>query len=129
MEEKDIKTIKTTKGELRYYRNGDYDGVVCMLNAQTIGRYKEIKNQHPEIDDYGVWWAFSNEQFARGRQHAIKIGKLNPMIKSVMAELASMEPARRLSLSTRPTISGMNSSRKNATRRRSISTNTTITSA
>lgn len=78
MEEHDIKTIKTTKGELQYYRDGDYDGGVCMLNAQTIGHYKEIKNSHPEIDDYGVWWAFSDEQFARGRQHAIEIGKLNP---------------------------------------------------
>lgn len=79
MEEKDIKTVKTTRGELRYYRDwGNYDGGIVMLNAQTIGRYKEIKNQHPDSDSYGVWWAFSDEQFARGRQHAIKIGKLNP---------------------------------------------------
>ena len=45
MEEKDIKTVKTTRGELRYYRDwGNYDGGVVMLNAQTIDRYKAIKN-------------------------------------------------------------------------------------
>lgn len=39
MEEKDIKTVKTTRGELRYYRDwGNYDGGVVMLNAQTIDR-------------------------------------------------------------------------------------------
>ena len=38
-EEKDIKTGKTTRGELRYYRDwGKYDGGVVMLNAQTIDR-------------------------------------------------------------------------------------------
>ena len=48
MEEKDIKTVKTTRGELRYYRDwGNYDGGVVMLNAQTIDRYKAIKNEHP----------------------------------------------------------------------------------
>ena len=41
MEEKDIKTVKTTRGELRYYRDwGNYDGGIVMLNAQTIDRYK-----------------------------------------------------------------------------------------
>lgn len=30
MEEKDIKTVKTTRGELRYYRDwGNYDGGCC----------------------------------------------------------------------------------------------------
>lgn len=75
MEEKDIKTVKTTRGELQYYQD---NGAVCMLNAQTINRYREIKNQHPNSDDFGVWWAFSNEQFARGRNLAIKKGKLKP---------------------------------------------------
>lgn len=78
MEKKDVKTIKTTRGELRYFRDCGGDGAVCMLNAQTISRYKEIKNQHPNSDDYGVWWAFSNEQFANGKRSAIKRGKLNP---------------------------------------------------
>ena len=42
MEEKDIKTVKTTRGELRYYRDwGNYDGGIVMLNAQTIDRYKD----------------------------------------------------------------------------------------
>lgn len=55
MEEKDIKTVKTTRGELRYYRDwGNYDGGVVMLNAQTIDRYKAIKNEHPDADKCGV---------------------------------------------------------------------------
>lgn len=37
MEEKDIKTVKTTRGELRYYRDwGNYDGGVVMLNALRV---------------------------------------------------------------------------------------------
>lgn len=62
MEEKDIKTVKTTRGELRYYRDwGNYDGGVVMLNAQTIDRYKAIKNEHPDADKCGVFFAFSRE--------------------------------------------------------------------
>lgn len=63
MEEKDIKTVKTTRGELRYYRDwGNYDGGIVMLNAQTIDRYKAIKNEHPDADKCGVFFAFSREQ-------------------------------------------------------------------
>lgn len=41
----EIKTIETTKGTLKYYRDFDNDGFVVMLNAKTIDRYNEIKDQ------------------------------------------------------------------------------------
>lgn len=77
MEEKDIKTIQTTRGELRYYRDWDrYEGGVVMQNAQTINLYKQIKNQHPEADEYGVFFAFSNEQFKEGYDKLVKLGHI-----------------------------------------------------
>ena len=75
MEEKDIKTIKTTKGELRYCRDwNNWDGGIRMLNAQTITRYKQIINEHPNADDYGVFFAFSGQQLAKGVQHIKELG-------------------------------------------------------
>ena len=77
MEEKDIKTVKTTRGELRYYRDwGNYDGGVVMLNAQTIDRYKAIKNEHPDADKCGVFFAFSREQFAEGYKRLVELGHI-----------------------------------------------------
>ena len=70
----EIKSIETTKGTLNYYRDCDNDGFVVMLNAQTINRYKEIKNQHPDADKSGVFWAFNNEQFQRGYKNLVNKG-------------------------------------------------------
>lgn len=50
----EIKTIETTKGILKYYRDFDNDGFIVMLNAKTINRYNEIKDQHPDAEKYGV---------------------------------------------------------------------------
>lgn len=75
MEEKEIKTIQTTKGELRYYRDWDNsEGGIVMLNPQTIVRYKAIGNEHPDADKYGVFFAFSKEQLAKGIQHLKELG-------------------------------------------------------
>jgi len=61
---KKVQTIKTTRGELKYYRDwNNSDGGVVMLNAQTVRRYREIQDQHPDADKCGVFFAFSNEQF------------------------------------------------------------------
>lgn len=50
MEERDIKVINTTKGELRYYRDWDnYEGGIVMINAQTVKRYREIKTNIPML--------------------------------------------------------------------------------
>lgn len=75
MEQQEIKTIKTTKGVLRYFQDWDnWDGGVRMLNAKTTKRYKELQNTHPDADKYGVFFAFSKEQFANGVAHLKELG-------------------------------------------------------
>lgn len=77
MEQKDIRTVQTTKGELRYYRDWDrYEGGVVMLNAQTVKRYCQIKDTHPDADKYGVFFAFSNPQFAEGYKRLVELGHI-----------------------------------------------------
>lgn len=77
MEEKDIMVINTTKGELRYYRDWDnYEGGIVMMNAQTVKRYLEIKDQHPDADECGVFFAFSNQQFSEGYRHLVELGHI-----------------------------------------------------
>lgn len=131
MEEKDIKTVKTTRGELRYYRDwGNYDGGVVMLNAQTIDRYKAIKNEHPDADKCGVFFAFSREQFAEGYKHLVELGHIkdgDKICQDKDRELSVQRTDLRHSSSS-TTIAGR-LSRKNAIRRRFISTNTITTSA
>lgn len=73
-----VLTIKTTVGELKYFRDWDNtEGGIVMLNPQTIKRYKEIQNQHPDCDDYGVWFAFNREQYDKGFNHVKLIGKID----------------------------------------------------
>lgn len=75
MEKKHIRTVQTTKGELRFFQDwDDSEGGIVMQNAQTIARYREINNQHPNCDDYGVFFAFSKEQFAKGVAHLKELG-------------------------------------------------------
>lgn len=77
MEEKDIMVINTTKRELRYYRDWDnYEGGIVMMNAQTVKRYREIKDQHPDADECGVFFAFSNQQFGEGYKRLIELGHI-----------------------------------------------------
>lgn len=57
-----------------------------MLNAQTIKRYLEIQNQHPDVDECGVFFAFSNEQFSEGYKHLVELGHIkdgDKVIRSV----------------------------------------------
>lgn len=77
MKKKNIQTIKTTRGELRFYRDWDnFEGGIVMLNAQTVKRYREIQNQHPDADECGVFFAFRNEQFSEGYKHLIELGHI-----------------------------------------------------
>lgn len=74
---KEIKTIQTSRGELRYYRDWDnYEGGVVMLNPQTIDRYCEIKNDHPKTEDYGCFFAFGTEQFNKYYDAAVAAGRI-----------------------------------------------------
>lgn len=47
-----------------------------MLNAQTVKRYREIQDQHPDADECGVFFAFSNQQFSEGYKHLIELGHI-----------------------------------------------------
>lgn len=77
MEEKNIQTVKTTRGELKYYRDwGNYEGGIVMLNPQTVNRYREIKEEHPDSDKCGVFFAFSNEQFSEGYKRLVRLGHI-----------------------------------------------------
>lgn len=76
-EEKNIKTVQTAHGELRYYRDWDnYEGGVVMLNPQTLDRYREIINAHPSTDNYACFFAFGQEQFDQNLAEAISAGRI-----------------------------------------------------
>lgn len=77
MSEHEIKTVKTSRGELRYYRDWDNsEGGVVMLNPQTINRYIEIRSFHPNIERYACFFAFGNEQFDHNLAAAISAGRI-----------------------------------------------------
>ena len=77
MEQNDIKTVKTTRGELQYYRDWDrYEGGIVMVNPQTVKRYREIQDEHPDADKCGVFFAFSNEQFGEGYRRLVDLGHI-----------------------------------------------------
>ena len=77
MSEHEIKTVKTSRGELRYYRDwNNSEGGVVMLNPQTINRYIEIRSFHPNIERYACFFAFGNEQFDKNLAAAIGAGRI-----------------------------------------------------
>lgn len=76
-EEKKIKTVQTPHGELRYYRDWDNsEGGVVMLNPRTLERYREIRDGHPKIENYGCFFAFGQEQFDRNLAAAVLSGRI-----------------------------------------------------
>lgn len=74
----EIKTTVTALGHtLQYYQDWEKsEGGIWMNNAKTIDRYIELKNEHPDSKKYGVFFAFSNKQFAEGRKELIELGHL-----------------------------------------------------
>lgn len=87
---KEIKTIKTTKGELQYYRDWGNDGFIRMLNPQTINRYHQIKNRHPNFDDYDAFIAFGESQFDAGYKKLIDKGAINEGDKVCRSSLSGL---------------------------------------
>lgn len=73
---KEIQSVKTSRGILNYYRDWGNEGGIVMENDQTIGRYREIQNQHPDTDECGVFFAFGNRQFDEGYKHLIELGHI-----------------------------------------------------
>ena len=54
-----------------------------MLNPETIGRYREICNTHPRIEDYACFFAFGHEQFDYNLSAAIRSGRIKKSDKIV----------------------------------------------
>lgn len=74
---KQIQEVGTTKGVLHFYKDWEEcDGGIVMQDAQTIKRYRQIREEHPDADECGVFFAFSDKQFEEGRQHLIDLGKM-----------------------------------------------------
>ena len=67
-----METKTATGVEYEYTKTGG----IRMLHAKTMNRYHELKNEHPKSEDYGVFFAFSNEQFEEGRKGLIRKGYL-----------------------------------------------------
>lgn len=91
MEKKDIVTIQTTKGELQYFRDWDnMEGGINMINPVTVDRYLEIKHMHPDADQCGVFFAFSNSQFKEGYDHLVELGHIQKGDKVVQTGIGGM---------------------------------------
>ena len=69
-----LKPIKTAHGMLRVYRNWGNEGAIYMENPQTINRYKELGKEEPDSQKYGIFWAFSDEQFEEGKEKMKQLG-------------------------------------------------------
>ena len=69
-----MNTTKLASG-LEFYQDWDRDGAIVMKNAKTVDRFHELKyNTEPDLDKYGVFFAFNNEQFEKGYKHLIELG-------------------------------------------------------
>jgi len=58
---------------VQYYFGGDY-GSIFMVEPKTISRFHELHNQQPDADKYGVFFAFSKEQFKKGYDSMVRRG-------------------------------------------------------
>ena len=73
MENENIMTVTTTRGELRYTRDGD--GFIRMLNPQTIDTYYRLRwKEQPDLPAMGIFCAFSEKQFEEGVKGLIQRG-------------------------------------------------------
>lgn len=74
----EIKTVNTTKGELKYYREWEIsDGAIKMINPKTIDKYRKIRSSHPDSSNYAVFFAFSIDQFNEGYKTLVERGQIN----------------------------------------------------
>lgn len=75
MEENEIKTVKTTKGILRYYQDWDkWEGGIRMLNPKTVDLYQKTKRIQPESSEYAVFFAFDMKQYDEGKKKLLDLG-------------------------------------------------------
>lgn len=60
-------------------------GSFVMENPKTINRYHQLRAQHPNTDDYGMFFAFGDKQFEEGRKMLIEKGYMKEGDKVVYA--------------------------------------------
>lgn len=72
----EIITIKTTQGDLMYFRDWEKDGHITMMNAKTINHYHKLRDNHPDCDKCGVFFAFSLQQYNEAYNKLIKLGHI-----------------------------------------------------
>lgn len=70
----ELEPITTAHGVLEVYRNWDYDGAIGMKNPKTIKRYVEIRDEHPESEKYGIFYAFNDKQYEEGKSKMKELG-------------------------------------------------------
>lgn len=69
-----LSPIKTAHGMLEIYKDWDCEGAIYMKNPKTLNRYIELSNEQPDSDKYGIFWAFSNEQYENGKSRMKELG-------------------------------------------------------
>lgn len=68
-------TTTTTENKAYITRDWDNDGFITIHNAKTLDTYgKLMYHTDPDINDYGVFFAFSKEQFEEGYARLVKAG-------------------------------------------------------
>lgn len=68
----DMATIATVT------QDWDNDGTLVISNAQTLQRYLELKeiNRNAPMDEFGIFFAFSKQQFEEGYNKLVQSGKI-----------------------------------------------------
>lgn len=59
-------SVQTKNGPLKYYRDDECSGAIRMIKPKTINRYIELKNEHPDSEKHGIFWAFDQKQYDDG---------------------------------------------------------------
>ena len=68
--------VKTANG-VKYYQDWDRtEGGICVVNAKTLKRYRELRSEQPKSEQYGVFFAFNKEQFEQGYKGIVARGFL-----------------------------------------------------
>lgn len=61
-------------GEYPFVPTVNESGMFSWTGAETLNRYMELNNQHPDDSQYGVFFAFSNKQSAEGVKKLVRQG-------------------------------------------------------
>ena len=68
-------TTISKQGGAYITRDWDNDGFICIHNAKTLDTYEKMMYRtEPTIEDYGVFFAFNNQQFEEGYARLVKDG-------------------------------------------------------